>query len=138
MSNTYGIFRTLVIFTDTMDQATIDEYATRRIVRYAKRYKEKCWAFLYQQDVRARLERLPRIYSKAYRDKQRGLAKSPPEVHPMDLSRPWEYCFIVLINDSDWWREEFEEPAQLLLNHFHHVQLELRLKILVYLQVHSQ
>ncbi len=36
----YGIFRTLVSFTDAMDQATVDDYANRRVVRYAKRYKD--------------------------------------------------------------------------------------------------
>ena len=51
----YQVFRTACIMLDIISPAALDAYRDH-IRRYANRFREECWALIYQADTRARRE----------------------------------------------------------------------------------
>ena len=75
-------------------------------------FTEQTWASLYQTDVRARSEQLPRLrlrLMKEHRD-----AEQAGGTTQYDPARPWNYTFQYLLKQQDWWYETFERWATLI------------------------
>ena len=86
--------------------------------RYHTRYGAKVWHLQYQAEVRSRREMAKRIYAEGLRARSR--AGDRADLHEFSLTRPWQYVYEKLVDCADWWKEEFEEPAQLLLTRLAH------------------
>lgn len=82
----------------------------RRLIKhYAERYTSKCWAVVYQADVRARLELTERLRRIGEEEHARL-----GEASEYDTTRPWEYVW-KRIQQHSFWRKEVEERRCLLI-----------------------
>ena len=116
------VLGTLIIMFDAMDFGTFENYLERQ-KRYHSRYGARCWHLQYQTDVRTRSEKASRILAEGARarsrlqpQQQQQLQQQQGVAHPLDPARPWQWVFEQLEDHSErWWKEEFEEPAALLL-----------------------
>ena len=64
---------------------------------------------LYQTEHRARREQLERIYRDEV-ERHEELKKSGYH-SSFDVRSPWEHCFNLLLDDRDFWMDEFERKA---------------------------
>jgi hypothetical protein len=109
----YALFRTAAISFDCLTPSTCDNYK-KKIGNYIERYGDNCWAIIYQADVRTRLEQAERTKRRLLSEKVK--ADSLGKVHDYDPSKPWEGVYAELIKESDWWREQLEDPCMLLIS----------------------
>ena len=110
------VFKTLIIMFDVMDYGTFESYIKRQ-ERYHSRYGSRCWHLQYQTDVRARSEKTARIIAEGTRTRNRLSQQPNAPQHDLNPDRPWHWVYEQLENENErWWKEEFEEPATLLLN----------------------
>ena len=88
----------------------------RLIRNYAKLYGEKCWALIYQADVRWRRDRISRL--KRYGEAQLAQAQSSGGTYPYDPDRPWDYCLREVRKgekEGQWWKNQLEDHCLLIL-----------------------
>ena len=97
---------------DVVDLGNIIEYC-KVILKYVKRYGPALWYLIYQTDHRMRRERMDRIRRRGeHEHAQAALANGS---HPFDPNRPWNWVWQEASRDTQFWREELEEPALLVL-----------------------
>jgi hypothetical protein len=109
------ILRNLCIFEDVCDFGLLTRLFDKRFKDNHDKFGHPVWHLFYQQIVRAFGEHVPAIRTRAIRERNRALAKVPPEPHPYDPSRPWQYVLTKLVEDNEWWRDNFDEPAAHIL-----------------------
>ena len=107
----YGVYLNAMIMLDAADLGLLLQYQAR-IERMHERYCERTWALLYQADVRARLEELPRVRLEL--KLAHKAAVSAGGTAPYDDARPWNEALRVLADRDKFWTEEFMEPAILI------------------------
>ena len=107
----YGVYLNAMIMLDAADLGLLLQYQAR-IERMHERYCERTWALLYQADVRARLEELPRVRLEL--KLAHKAAVSAGGTAPYDDARPWKEALRVLADRDKFWTEEFMEPAILI------------------------
>lgn len=135
------VLRTGFIGFEVVSIGLIDDHV-EKIKKIAMRYEPRFWCLLYQAEVRFRKEHLDRIR----RDTDDTLAgivnamapdgREGPETEVAEASRhltltfqqavaipgynpesPWEYCWRKGLSDTEWWNEQFHEPAKLMRDH---------------------
>ena len=107
----YGVCLNAMIMLDAADLGPLLQYQAR-IERMHERYGERTWALLYQADVRARFEELPRVRLEL--KLAHKAAVSAGGTTPYDDARPWNEALRVLADRDKLWAEEFMEPAILI------------------------
>ena len=104
----WTVYQNTLLMLRAVDLGVLEAYSAL-IMRFHKLYGPSVWLNLYQADVRARLERLP---------KQRLtlLAKSQTSPFPtqFDPARPWNSAFVAVVQDVEWWNTTFKEPALMI------------------------
>ena len=108
----FEVYYNALIMVDAVDLGSVLDYLSR-IERFHDRFGEKAWALLYQADVRARLEELPRVKMQLARE--HADAGATGSTTPFDPSRPWNYAFKMLSERDKFWNSEFSEPALVVL-----------------------
>ena len=103
----WHLYRTGCMMLGTICTSVLDSYA-RHIARYAK-LNPTAWAIIYQADVRARAEQIERHCRQGALELAEANAAGVK--CEFDIQKPWEYSFRKLIKDSDFWKEELEEPC---------------------------
>ena len=104
----YMVFKTCMVMLGFATPAAL-EACKDHIKWYAYRYKEQCWALLYQADTRARRELVCRI-----RQAARDLKEQDGDGLRFDPKMPWEYVYRKLPHKSQFWYREFEAPAMFI------------------------
>ena len=111
----WRMLKTSLIMLMLVTLGTLNAYE-RLITTWARRYGRKAWASLYQADCRMRKTRIARI-------RRRGASealKAREEGHDHPFNRmPWDWAFRQAVSpaeQADWWKNEFVEPAGLLLS----------------------
>ena len=94
-----------------VDLGVLEAYRNT-IQKLHRTYGEVIWLNLYQADVRARLERIPR-HRLALVGRHRA-AQAVGGTTAFDPSRPWNGAFTMMIQDRSWWTDNFTEPALLI------------------------
>lgn len=94
--------------TDTVDLGAKLAYQNR-VERLFERYGEKSWGLLYQADVGARLEEIPRIKLELSQNHAEALAAG--KTTSFDPKRPWNASFKEMADRDKFWNAEFTEPA---------------------------
>ena len=110
----WSVFATSMIMLDAADLGILDLYKNR-IVKLHGIFSEGTWLLLYQTDVRARLEQLPRIRLQLLREHNDDLAEGRNS--SFDPKRPWNSAFKRLLSRShgEWWYDTFERHATLVV-----------------------
>ena len=108
----FEVYYNALIMADAVDLGSVLDYLSR-IERFHDRFGEKAWALLYQADVRARLEELPRVKMQLARE--HADAGAAGLTTPFEPSRPWNYAFKMLSERDKFWNSEFSEPALVVL-----------------------
>jgi len=113
--NAWKVFKTAMIMCGASRSTSLDVYEDG-IRRAALRYGQSAWGLLYQADHRARLEHLERVKRDAELLHAQAVAAGPAAaaICPYNPQMPWPYCFRMLANDSEFWRNQFTEPALLI------------------------
>ena len=85
-------------------------YAYRDLMfHYSRRCGQVVWAIQHQADVRARLEQLERL------SRESAAEASLVPNHAFCSTKPWEWCFRQLVDESaGFWRRELEDPGGLV------------------------
>ena len=104
----WNVFKTGCIMLGEISPAVCDLWSSM-IRTYAVRYGQELWPLVYQADVRARLEHLPRVKRMGMLAQEQALAANG--THPFDPMHPWEWTFREAANDAKYWRTELEENA---------------------------
>ena len=74
---------------------------------------EDAWMLIYQADVRARLELMPRLNTDLAVQHQAALDASGTT--PYNPQRPWDYTLHMLLSQVKFWKDELEDPGLRLL-----------------------
>ena len=104
----YLVFRTGCIMLAQISPARLDNYE-KQIRRLSLRYGKFSWALIYQADVRARLEHTERLLRIAKEERAKALALG--NAHDLDLNKPWDHVWKMLVDDVAFWQREVIEPA---------------------------
>ena len=104
----FEVYYNALIMADAVDLGSVLDYLSR-IERFHDRFGEKAWALLYQADVRARLEELPRVKMQLARE--HADAGAAGLTTPFEPSRPWNYAFKMLSERDKFWNSEFSERS---------------------------
>ena len=108
----YNVMSTAFIMLNLLDLGTLEQYR-RKIIAYHTRYGPSCWLLLYQADTRFRNEELERQRRDTVTN--HALAVAAGRHTPYDVNRPWNQTWLDGMANGDWWKDEFQEPAQLYL-----------------------
>ena len=108
----YAVFRTGSVMLEQITPSRLDGY--EKVIRhYHERYGKACWPIIYQADVRARMEQTERIRRRGQEaaDRARRLGLT----HDYDPAKPWEWVWLELIGDYNFFYREVVEPCLLYL-----------------------
>jgi hypothetical protein len=109
----YRLLEVAFVMLDIADLGPLQRYKDM-IVQYHKRYGAAVWHLLYQADTRTRLEHMERLHRHVTAEHER-ITKSGG-VSTFDAKRPWNAVWMRAVDDAQWWRNELEEPALIILN----------------------
>ena len=76
-----------------------------KIAKFVAHWGPGCWPLIYQAESRMRGEQFLRLQRQAEAEKAVNAA------HPYDPNLPWDYIFLAAARDSDFWKDELENPA---------------------------
>ena len=108
--SSWSVFQTAMVMMNGVDLGILDLYR-KKIEKYSKLYGESVWINLYQADVRARLERWPKHrLSLVAQMRNQG----PFGNLQFDPNRPWNAALLRVIQDQEWWNDQFCELAKLI------------------------
>ena len=108
----YDILSTTLCMTKSVSISALGRYKAL-IKRFASRYGPTVWHLIYQADVRMRSEHMERMRITAMHD--RAVALAAGKTHPFDPASPWEHLWESACSASEWWNEELQESALLVL-----------------------
>ena len=94
----------------------------RMFERYHDMHGASAWAFMYQFDVRSRLEHFERLRREAHIEKVKQDAQAAMGHRVLvtaaqlayDENMPWEYVFSSVVKNTTWLWREFEYPAMMM------------------------
>ena len=109
----YTVLRVALIMLEAVGISNLDKYLKRHRT-YAERYGATVWHLQYQSDVRMRSERLVRI--RRIGEQEYAKAQMAGKLHDFDPNKPWDWVWQYAAEDDQWWRNEFEERALLVLS----------------------
>ena len=106
------VFQNACVLLDLVDLGTLIAYRDI-ITKYHARYGASCWLIIYQTDVRTRLEQLPRNCRRLA--SLQNAARAAGGTTSFTPARPWGHALQAAMDETNWWRQELEEPALLAL-----------------------
>ena len=109
----YTVLRVALIMLEAVGIANLDKYLKRHRT-YAERYGAVVWHLQYQSDVRMRSERMVRI--RRMGETEYAKATAAGKLHDFNPDMPWDWVWGYAAEDDQWWRNEFEERALLVLS----------------------
>ena len=108
----FRVFRSAAVMLNMLSPSKCEAYMNL-IRKYNTKYGHKCWHIIYQADVRARQEHWERCRREAAEEHRK--ANAAGQTHAFDVSKPWEYALMLLINDFRFWKDELEDPCILVM-----------------------
>ena len=108
----FRVFRSAAVMLNMLSPSKCEAYMNL-IRKYNTKYGHKCWHIIYQADVRARQEHWERCRREAAEEHCK--ANAAGQTHAFDVSKPWEYALMLLINDFRLWKDELEDPCILVM-----------------------
>ena len=110
--SSWRVYACALLMLKAADLGVLELYS-KRIKDLAGLYGPSTWLILYQTDVRARLEHMPRVQLDLFSEYTAALGAG--RFHPYDPARPWNAVLQRLLMDRDYWHTEFERPALMML-----------------------
>jgi hypothetical protein len=105
----YDVLVTALIMLETVRRPRLAKY--RKKMEYLQsQFGEATWGLLYQADVRCRGEHMDAIHFEHLHAHNVAVTAQLPSTYNAQM--PWDAVWEAAINDSDWWKAEFEMPAQ--------------------------
>ena len=77
-------------------------------------YGSACWSLLYQTDVRCRQERMDSLKYELHLKHDRDVSMGIPS--SFNTAKPWDQVWEAIIADGEYWRRNFEVPANFVKN----------------------
>ena len=108
----YRLLEVALIMLDAVDLGKLQQYRDM-MTRYHQRYGNSVWHLLYQADVRTRLEHMDRVRRNA--TIEHAAAKLGGKDTAFEEKRPWNFVWGAVCADTQWWKNELEDPALLVL-----------------------
>ena len=109
----YLVYATAMIMLNAADPPSMFAYG-QFVERMARQFGTACWSILYQAEARFRregLERLRRTLSDSL-----DLALLANGTTPFRPDRPWDYCFLLSVDQYSYWHTTVEIPAMLVIS----------------------
>lgn len=112
--SSYTVLQNILVMLDAVDLGNLLRYRTM-VERYHDRFGDKVRNIIYQGDVRCRLENMPRLKRIAQAEFDKTASSGQPMPVGYDPNRPWNFVWGRACDDLDFWREEVNEPAFLIV-----------------------
>jgi hypothetical protein len=110
----YDVLFSALIMLDLVRRPQLAAYRAK-ITAFHARYGPKCWALLYQADVRCRSELMDRLRFRLQALHNAALQCTPPKATTFDPTRPWDSVWAAALADTEFWSEEFSHDALLII-----------------------
>ena len=108
----YDCLFTALIMLDAVRRPQLAAYRAKICLLHAQ-YGPKCWALLYQADVRCRCELMDEL---RYRLTARHNALiTQGLVSTFDITRPWDSVWSAAVLETDFWDTEFKHHALMIV-----------------------
>jgi hypothetical protein len=110
----YDVLYTAMLMIDAVRRPQLEAYRAK-ISLLSAQYGEKCWALLYQADVRCRSEFMQRLKLKL--ESQHNADVIAGRLSTFDTQRPWNSVWDAAISGipaADFWDAEFKVSALLI------------------------
>ena len=107
----YDVLFTALIMLDVVRRSNLSAYRAK-ICALAAQYGPKCWALLYQADVRCRSEHMEITRFRLMQKHNAAMTAGTPTT--FDTSHPWDSVWAAVVIDNDFWKDEFEVDAILI------------------------
>ena len=109
----YQVWCNALIMLDVADLGPLNTYRSKIETLYLRYGTTRVWSLLYQSDVRARLEHMPRLRLELIRAAQK--ISDEGGTPTFDHKRPWSQLLNEVASDDKFWNQEFVEPALIVL-----------------------
>lgn len=110
--NCYRVLCTALNMLNDVSRNSLDDYATT-MKDFHQLHGSEVWHILYQADVRMRSERMVRIKMDVIHEHEKAV--NAGRSSSFDASRPWDSVWQAAVQDSKFWKKEFETPAFLVV-----------------------
>ena len=112
----YAMLRSGFIQFGAVDLGVLDTYENK-FVGLAEKYGPEVWHLLYQAEARTRLECMSRHYTDLLDEGEEAKASggTVPLPKGWDENRPWNLVWQRATADTEWWKQEVEDPAMMVL-----------------------
>ena len=104
----YDVLFTGLIMLDCVRRPALANYRAH-IIKLHQQFGPRCWALLYQADSRCRAENMDRLRYQLLAKHNAALASGQPT--SFDSTRPWDSVWQAAVEDKEFWNEEFERHA---------------------------
>jgi hypothetical protein len=108
----YDVLFTALIMLDVVRRPQLAAYRAKICALHAQ-YGPRCWALLYQADVRCRSEHMELVRFRLLSKHNAAMTAGNPTT--FDTAHPWDATWGAAVMDADFWKEEFEVNALLIL-----------------------
>jgi hypothetical protein len=108
----YDCLFTALIMLDAVRRPQLAAYRSKICLLHAQ-YGPKCWALLYQADVRCRSELMDTLRIRLQTKHNACIAQGIPS--SFDNARPWDSVWAAATMDKDFWEEEFKVHAMMIV-----------------------
>ena len=110
----YDVLSTGCIMLGAVRRPNLAAYK-RWICKLSACYGPSVWHLLYQTDVRCRQELMQAVFQELLAAHSAAvMAKTHTDFDP---TRPWDAVWKRVLEMKDWWTDEFERPAGLIVTH---------------------
>jgi hypothetical protein len=107
----YDCLFTALIMLDAVRRPQLAAYRAKICALHAT-YGPKCWALLYQADVRCRAERMDTLRYQLQAKHNAAIAQG---IHStFDTARPWDSVWAAATVDTEFWDTEFKNDALMI------------------------
>jgi hypothetical protein len=107
----YDVLFTALIMLDVVRRPHLAAYRAKICALHAQ-YGPRCWALLYQADVRCRSEHMELIRFRLLSKHNAAMTAGTPSTY--DTMHPWDATWGAAVVDTDFWKDEFETNAMLI------------------------
>eukprot|EP00971_Amphidinium_carterae_P334914 6470463-Amphidinium_carterae.1 len=111
-SSCFSIFKTGCIMLSQITPARLENYRDF-VKRKHQYYGATSWPLLYQAEVRARMEEAERLRREGAIEHEE--ARNAWGVHAFSPKYPWEWVYAQLPRADRFWKEQFDDPAMLII-----------------------
>ena len=108
----YDCLFTALIMLDAVRRPALAAYRAHICTLHAQ-YGPKCWALLYQADVRCRAEHMDRLRYVLLAKHNAALVAG--KLTDLDVARPWDAVWAKAVTDTEFWESEFRRHALMIV-----------------------